>query len=148
MSLAAYTSQTKKGDAGAEFLFCSINQSLFWKAPCSLGRGVGWGADCELFGYHNVVFTGWCLTLSAHSALLNLARFVFYKSNRLQLPELTLKERLLQEEASSSFHSPRRLPGGKIVAEGSLGSRGNQDGGFFFGMVLFYVWTYTITFGL
>ena len=29
MSLAAYTSQTKKGDAGAEFLFCSINQSLF-----------------------------------------------------------------------------------------------------------------------
>ena len=50
MSLAAYTSQTKKGDAGAEFLFCSINQSLFWKAPCSLGRGVGWGGTLFLQG--------------------------------------------------------------------------------------------------
>ena len=48
MSLTAYTSETKKDDADAEFLFCSINQSLFWKAPCCLGRGVGWGraASC------------------------------------------------------------------------------------------------------
>ena len=40
MSVAAYTSQTKKGDAGAEFLFCSINQSLFWSSLL-FGQGGG-----------------------------------------------------------------------------------------------------------
>ena len=41
MSLTAYTSETKKDDAGAEFLFYSINQSLFWKAPREAGSDGG-----------------------------------------------------------------------------------------------------------
>ena len=44
MSLTAYTSETKKGDARAEFLFCSINQSLYnflKNFPAVWGRGGG-----------------------------------------------------------------------------------------------------------
>ena len=58
MSLTAYTSETKKDDAGAEFLFYSINQSLFWKAPCCLGSGVGWGRAASCLDTTTLVLHG------------------------------------------------------------------------------------------
>ena len=58
VSLAAYTSETKKGDAGTELLFCSINQSLFEKIPAVWGRGVGWGRAASCLDTSTLVLQG------------------------------------------------------------------------------------------